>query len=270
MTTSLLNIEWYTRWGIISTIIILRYLLIAGIFFLVFYVVRKKYWTHRRIQKRLPKNQQYWQEIKYSLSTMAIFSLIGLVIITFKAYTQVYQNVGDYGWGYLLLSFPLTLIIHDAYFYWTHRLMHHRKLYRIVHRTHHLSHNPSPWAAFAFHPLEAIVEAGIFPLLVFTLPLHPIVIFSFLLTMMVLNVIGHLGYEIYPKNWTKHWFGKWQNTSTHHNMHHELVQGNYGLYFNWWDRWMGTNHTKYLERFDEVKAREKEIKIKVTEELISG
>ena len=64
MITSILALEWYTRWGIITSIIVLRYLLIAGIFFLIFYVVRKKYWVHRRIQKRIPKTKQYWQEVK--------------------------------------------------------------------------------------------------------------------------------------------------------------------------------------------------------------
>ena len=75
--------------------------------------------------------------------------------------------------------------------------------------------------------------------------------------MMTLNVIGHLGYEIYPKHWTRHWLGRWQNTSTHHNMHHELVKGNYGLYFNWWDKGLGTNHERYLDRFDEITTQAK-------------
>lgn len=257
MIDTILAIEWYTRWGIIMSVLALRYFMVAGIFFAIFYVVRKKFWTHRRIQNRAHKDGQYRQEIKYSLSTMFIFSVIAIGILAFKEHTFMYHTISDYGWGYLLVSFPVVLVVHDAYFYWMHRLMHHPRLYRIIHRTHHLSHNPSPWAAFSFHPIEAVVEAGIFPLLVFTMPLHPLVIFSFLLFMMVLNVIGHLGYEIYPKNWTRHWFGRWQNTSTHHNMHHELVKGNYGLYFNWWDKWMGTNHVDYQERFDEVKAREK-------------
>jgi sterol desaturase/sphingolipid hydroxylase (fatty acid hydroxylase superfamily) len=253
----ILAIEWYTRWGIILGILALRYFIVAGIFFAIFYVIRKKYWTHRRIQQRDHKDQQYWQEIKYSLMTMFIFSVIAISILSFKAYTRIYHDISLYGWGYLFLSFVLMVLIHDTYFYWTHRLMHHPRLYRVMHRTHHLSHNPSPWAAFSFHPLEAIVEAGIFPILVFTLPLHPLAIFTFLLFMMTLNVIGHLGYEIYPKHWTRHWLGRWQNTSTHHNMHHELVKGNYGLYFNWWDKWMGTNHERYLDRFDEITTQAK-------------
>jgi hypothetical protein len=32
-------------------------------------------------------------------------------------------------------------------------------------------HNPSPWAAYAFHPLEAIIEVGL-SRFSFTIPIH--------------------------------------------------------------------------------------------------
>jgi sterol desaturase/sphingolipid hydroxylase (fatty acid hydroxylase superfamily) len=34
--------------------------------------------------------------------------------------------------------------------------MHDRRLFRLVHRVHHRSHDPSPWAAYAFGPIEAL------------------------------------------------------------------------------------------------------------------
>jgi sterol desaturase/sphingolipid hydroxylase (fatty acid hydroxylase superfamily) len=69
--------------------------------------------------------------------------------------------VEEYGWGYFFISVAVMLVLHDAYFYWTHRAMHRPRLFKVFHRVHHLSTNPSQWAAFAFHPLEAVVEAGI-------------------------------------------------------------------------------------------------------------
>lgn len=44
------------------------------------------------------------------------------------------------------------------------------------------------------------------------------------------------------------------NTSTHHNLHHQQGNYNFGLYFNFWDRMMGTNHPQYAETFDQVKS----------------
>jgi Delta7-sterol 5-desaturase len=45
------------------------------------------------------------------------------------------------------------------------------------------------------------------------------------------------------------------NTATHHNMHHQLLKHNFGLYFNFWDRLMGTNHPEYEQRFEEIAQR---------------
>ena len=134
-------------------------------------------------------------------------------------------------------------------------MIHHPLFYRVVHKTHHLSTNPSPWAAMAFHPLESVLEAGIIVLVAFLFPVHPLAIGIFLLFMMVYNVYGHLGYELYPKGFANSFVGKWINTSVNHNQHHQYFKGNYGLYFLFWDRWMGTIRTDYEERFNSVKSQ---------------
>ena len=149
----------------------LRYFGIAGLVFLIFYVLLKKPMQYRRIQPLVQKWKNYRRDIGFSLLTVIIFATIGsLVFVVFRPYTQLFRDPLQYGWGYFILSFPTMLLIHDAYFYWVHRIMHHPKLYKRIHHVHHLSTNPSPWTAYAFHPLEAILEAGIIPLIAFSLP----------------------------------------------------------------------------------------------------
>ena len=41
----------------------------------------------------------------------------------------------------------------------------------------------------------------------------------------------------------------WLTTTTHHDLHHSQAHWNYGLYFTWWDRWMGTEHPDYHAHF---------------------
>ncbi|MCX6197873.1 MAG: hypothetical protein NTY88_01450 [Bacteroidetes bacterium] len=48
--------------------------------------------------------------------------------------------------------------------------MHLKKVYPYVHLIHHKSVNPTPWAAFAFHPLEAVGQVLILPIMVFAMP----------------------------------------------------------------------------------------------------
>lgn len=237
-----------------------RYLVVAGLFFVLFYVLRIRKGRYKKIQPRAPRQSDYVREIGYSLISIAIFALVPLLLIhvpAIRQYTTFYTDMAQHGWWYFFLAFPLMFLIHDTYFYWSHRLMHHKKLFKTFHLVHHQSTNPSPWAAYAFHPLEAIVEAGVFAVFLFTIPVHPLHLFIFFFLMIVYNVYGHLGYELYPNGFNRHWLGRWINTSVNHNQHHQYFKGNYGLYFTFWDRVMGTLRKDYDARFDEVTKKNK-------------
>jgi sterol desaturase/sphingolipid hydroxylase (fatty acid hydroxylase superfamily) len=230
----------------------MRYFLVAGGAFVIFYVLFKNKWSYRKIQSRFPKAADYWREILYSLVTISIF--LGVAVLIFgtpiREYTLRYEKIQDLGWTYWLVSIFLMILLHDTYFYWMHRLMHHPRLYRRVHLIHHKSTNPSPLAAYAFHPLEAIAEASIIFFIVFLIPFHRTALLTFLIFMIFYNVYGHLGYELYPKGFNKTRIGRWLNTSVNHNQHHEKVKGNYGLYFLFWDRWLGTIRDDYDQAFE--------------------
>ena len=58
--------------------------------------------------------------------------------------------------------------------------------------------------------------------------------------MIVRNVMGHSGVELMPRALgDSRWLG-WINATTQDELHHSLFHYNYGLYFTWWDRLMGT------------------------------
>ncbi len=234
-----------------------RYVLTCAIVFGIFYVWKRRDWWARKIQLRFPSGADMRREIGYSALTSVIFAAMALVCLKtpLRAWTRFYTDVDQYGWAYLVGSVVLLLFLHDTYFYWMHRLLHHPRWYRRVHLVHHKSVNPSPWAAYAFHPVEAVVEGGIIPLMLFLVPIHPISFFAIITLMLWFNVYGHLGYELFPQRWYTHPVGRWLNSSVHHNLHHEKFVGNYGLYFSIWDRLCGTLRTDSLEKVAEVHRR---------------
>lgn len=254
-STSLETMAWMA--AVLFAVLTARYVLVVGPLYLVCWKLLRTRLQPRRIQRVFPPRRRLVGEFWWSLSTFAIFAAIGvgLFYCNRMGWTRMYTRIDEHGWGYWLLSVVLMILAHDAYFYWTHRFMHLKAVFRYFHRVHHLSFNPSPWAAFSFHPLEAVVEAGIAVVIAFTIPFHPSALFVFLMFMTIMNALGHLGYELYPRGFTRHPVGQWFNTSVHHNMHHHLVHCNYGLYFNWWDRWMGTNHATYHQTYDTVTGR---------------
>lgn len=239
----------------------LRYFIAAGVAYLFFWIIFKNRWRHRMIQQKSPRLKKMWFEFRYSMSTVLIFALIGFGIVRLKnlGYTRIYDDVDEWGWVWLFASFALMVLLHDAWFYWTHRLMHHPKIFRHVHLVHHRSTNPSPWAAYTFHPVEAVLEAGIFPLIVFTIPAHELALFGFLIYMISRNVLGHLGIEFLPNCFIKSRWVNWHTTTTHHDLHHQHFNGNYGLYFIWWDKWFGTEYPQYRQTFEEVTTRNKTV-----------
>jgi sterol desaturase/sphingolipid hydroxylase (fatty acid hydroxylase superfamily) len=243
--------------GILFAVLLARYVVIVGPLYLLCWKLLRRRLQPRRIQRTFPTRRRMLAEVLWSLSTFVVFSLVGVTLMEMSraGWTRMYPSIDDHGWGYWAVSIALMLVLHDAYFYWTHRFMHLPGVFRRVHRVHHLSFNPSPWAAFSFHPLEAVIEAGVVLVIAVIIPFHPSAMFVFLLIMTLMNALGHLGYELYPGGFTRHRVGQWLTTSVHHNMHHHYVHRNYALYFTWWDRLMGTLDNAYHTAHDAVTPR---------------
>jgi sterol desaturase/sphingolipid hydroxylase (fatty acid hydroxylase superfamily) len=220
-------------------IIVVRYFLFAGIPYLIFY--RLGYFSNRKLSEKANFASIKF-EISYSLFTSLIFAFSGALLLyaASHGHTQLYFDWKEKGWFWLALSLPVLMGLHETYFYWTHRWMHHPKIFSFVHRAHHLSKNPTPWAAFSFHPTEGIIQAIFFPLIVCVFPIYGVILLIYLMIMTLFSVINHTGFEIYPKGFEGTWVGKRWITVRHHQKHHEKFVGNYGLYFRFWDKRMKT------------------------------
>ena len=233
---------------------VLLFTIPAGLAFVFLYGWAGNPFHNRKIQPILTQRNSLSHEIRHSFQTSLIFAINGFLIYTFasKGWTLIYSEFVDYSLLYWFFSIVILIILHDAYFYWTHRLMHHRLFFKTVHRTHHECTSPSTWAAYAFSPIEAIIQAAYLTLIVFILPLHPTAIYIFMAHMIVRNILGHSGYEVFPSGTVRHKVLCVLTTNTHHDLHHSSKNCNYGLYFTWWDILMNTEHPKYLKIFNMV------------------
>jgi Delta7-sterol 5-desaturase len=224
-----------------SGFLALRYFLLCGVFFSVFYIIFKQRLIKHKIQVDFPTSSDFRRDILYSISSTLIFSLVfSLTITVLLPYTMIYDKMYTYGYGYYWLTYPLMLVVHDTYFYWTHRLIHTRRLFKVVHLVHHRSHNPSPWTSYAFHPTEAVIQSLVMPMIALLFPVHKFALIFYFLFQFMHNIYGHLGFELLPAVIRETFVGRQLNTSIIHNRHHKNVEGNYGLYFTFWDKLMGT------------------------------
>ena len=240
---------------------LLFYFLFAGMLYYLCWMRFAGNLKNRRIQvKRRTFAPQIRHDVLFSLQSIFLSSI--LLSFLFAAhelgYTRIYHADSNHSLGYTLFSLILVLVIDDAFFYWSHRLMHHRRLFRLFHKEHHHSTDPSPFTSLAFQPLETLVENVVGMALPFVLPIHWNVILIWQTISFANNFLAHLGYEFYPHYWLKVPLLRLKTTSTHHNMHHRLFNGNYGLYFTIWDKLMGTEFPNYAETFSELHSRRRE------------
>lgn len=185
---------------------------------------------------------QIRREIKYSLISQFIYGLItlfALKILEPRGLLRVYSTMEERSYAWYFASFIVVLLLHDAYFYWTHRWMHHPKIFRPFHLLHHESIYTTPFTSHAFDIPEGVVQGLFFLLIALFLPVHWTIIPIFFSLSMMNNVYGHLGYDFLGR--LKHRFPfTFLNDPSSHGWHHVQVDGNYSVYFNFWDRIMGT------------------------------
>ena len=241
---------WPTVWAMDTG----RYLVAATLMATILALFWRAGLARRKLQPRDPAQGQRRRELLASLRTAFIFSLLGAVVAVgdHQGWITIYKDFRQAGPLYLVLSLALLLVVHDTYFYWAHRAMHHRRLFALFHRTHHLSRTPTPWAAYSFAIPEAIVHGAFVPLFLLVVPMHGIGLLAFGIVQILRNVMGHAGAEVHSAAFGPgRWLG-WNNTTTHHDLHHEAGRYNYGLYFRWWDKLMGTEHPDYRRKFEAI------------------
>ena len=228
-----------------------RYLLGVLLVWGLLHVVLRRRLAHRLIAG-WPSAGDVRREMVYSLLSMLVFAGAGLAITAMVISGQmvVYKDPARYGYVWLVLSLPVLIVWHDLYFYVTHRWLHSPMMFQRFHGVHHRSRNPSPWAAYAFHPVEALINVGVTPIALLVLPINFGVIVLFGMHQILRNAHGHAAVETMPRGFARHWLGRHFTTTTHHHLHHETARGNYGLWFTWCDRLFGTERPEYLARYD--------------------
>jgi sterol desaturase/sphingolipid hydroxylase (fatty acid hydroxylase superfamily) len=236
-----------------------RYLIAAGVLTALLLVFRG-FAERRRIQQgRRATRADYTRELLSSMRTVAVYAVVTLAILVGRETGVILMKLQDATLWTIAWQFVLMVLAHDAWFYWAHRAMHAKRLFRATHLHHHKSRTPTPWTAYSFTMTEAVIEVAFVPVfLLLTSQLGiayaGLAIVTFIWHQMIRNVMAHAGSELFPAGWVDNPWTDWIATTTHHDLHHSSGH-NYGFYFTWWDRWMGTEHPRYKEAFREATMR---------------
>ena len=193
----------------------------------------------RRNDRRFFAQNQVWDNILWS-SASGVTLWTGYEVLFIWAYANgmlpFYLDWREHPvWFVLmLLGIPFWDSFH---FYFVHRFLHWKPLYRLVHSVHHRNESTGPWSGFSMHPVEHLIYLS--SVLIHTvLASHPIHIFFH----MQWNAIGagtsHSGYESLTFRGKPVIF----LSPFHHQLHHRLYNCNYGNSLVPVDKWFGSDH----------------------------
>lgn len=230
---------------------------IMTIAYLIFWKLLSNKLRNRKIQL---SKRAGWQQIKgevfatlisFWISTAFTFLLLSLKD---QGIVKFYIGTGKYFVGYEVITVVVMLLISDTWFYWSHRIMHHPSIYKYVHALHHKSLDVNPYTSTSFHSIEALwLTVWILPLSL-VMPLSITALGVVQVLGMANNLKSHLGYEFFPNFFNKAPFNMLVS-ATNHSLHHTQYNGNYGLFFRFWDIACGTELNTTSSTFVEIHER---------------
>lgn len=147
--------------------------------------------------------------------------------------SSIYFDLAEHGLVFSLATTLVYFVVTDGALYGAHRLLHHRTLFRHIHRVHHRTTSPTTWTAPAMHPLEFALYQGVMIAPLFVLPIHVAGLIAVLVYQNTIAFLDHSGVKLgslFP----------WQPPPSFHDDHHVHFDFNFGQTLGVWDRVFGT------------------------------
>ena len=219
-------------------------LVVAGGLHLFFYTLKKQdsnlKYEARVIakSKRFTFNSQVFDNMFWSLAGgVTIWTFYQILLLWSYANGFISQISFSINPFWFLALFLLIILFESVHFYFVHRLLHFKSLYKFFHHIHHRNNNPGPWSGISMHPFEHLIFFSSV-LIHFIIPSHPIHILFHFMILTIGAVIGHCGFDgflINKKN-------KIALGHFHHQLHHRYFECNYGTIEAPFDVWFKSFH----------------------------
>ncbi|KAH8927545.1 putative ERG25-C-4 methyl sterol oxidase [Atractiella rhizophila] len=245
-------VNWYLYWGnpVVATGV-MSFLLHEFFYFgrcIPWMIVEQfDYFKQWKLQEAKSHSlAEQWKATKYVLKThiMVELPLIWGFHPICEYFGMATHSVPFPSWQTIAYQVVIFFFFEDFFHYWAHRLMHHKALYKHVHKIHHEYSAPFGLAAEYAHPVEIIVlSMGTIggPFLWCTWSkgnLHIATVYVWIILRLFQAVDAHSGYD-FP--WSLHnWFPLWAGAD-HHDYHHQAFLGCYSTSFRIWDHLFKTD-----------------------------
>lgn len=228
-------------------------------FGLVLYFIGSTISYHYVFDRRVMKHPKFLRnqvklEVRQAMESMPVMAALTTPFFVgeVRGYTKLYDSPSQAPFPlYNLIQFPLFMAFTDCCIYWIHRGLHHPLVYKRLHKPHHKWIVPTPYASYAFHPVDGWSQSVPYHLFPFVFPLQKVAYLGLFVFVTIWTVLIHDG-EYATRSPVV-------NGSACHTLHHLYFNYNYGQFFTLWDRIGGSYRVPPDEMFsDELKMDEKQ------------
>ncbi len=237
------------------TIFSILFVILLGIYLLL--GKRISFWNEKleadkKIQSQKSSKEEIRRDVFQSIKSLIFLSLMlaGGLYCQHTGITVQPQNLTPVN---SILWFLASMLIFDTWFYWGHRLIHTKKLYRWVHAWHHKSITPTVWSNNSDTLLDDIILQSYFFFAPFFLPIPGAILIAHKIYDQITGMFGHAGYEYSAGPLSRFPFPLLG--VTFHDQHHESFRYNYATHFSFWDRVMKTIHPDYDQKIQSFENR---------------
>ena len=175
--------------------------------------------------------------IQWSLTEVAIIHCYRTGQLSFTPLSSTSSSLEKTVFAIWCLTIP---IIREVHFYFCHRILHSRFLYKYVHAVHHRSSDTEPFSGLCMHPVEHLYYFACYgPLIWFSSGHHPFLFWWMGFHALISPGASHSGYE-------DHW-----GADVYHYLHHRYFECNYGTPGIPFDKWFGS----FRDKLDSSEAK---------------
>ncbi|KAK8874632.1 sterol delta 5-6-desaturase ERG3 [Apiospora arundinis] len=193
-----------------------------------------------------PKYLKNQIRLEMRQATSGMFGMALLTSPLFLAEVRGHSKLYDLteegpGLWYNVVQLPFFLLFTDFFIYWIHRGLHHKLVYKTLHKPHHRWIMPTPYASHAFHPLDGFAQSIPYHVFPFLFPLQKLSYVALFVFVNIWTILIHDGEYVANSPVI--------NGAACHTMHHLYFNYNYGQYTTLWDRLGGSYRKPNPELF---------------------